>query len=268
MAGPGADHLEDALNEVLSGTTHHGGALFAPFGGALRGGRRRLAATGGRRAARPASSTSTWCRPRARRSSATPPRCRPPPSSTRTRTPTALMHSGTPADVARLGAVDASSLDPIEGGWSGGQGRGPVYVSTEFQGSWQLDGSDLEPRRAFGWATSFEPVEAPVSVHLRGAVPGHDPGAAPGPGLDRGAVDHQEAGGAMRARGQGVLTLILLGVIVLGAVGLDRLGTKSPARRSRAKPRAEPGSAPTAAGLTGTPPSPWPTRAMPTSSRA
>ena len=34
----------------------------------------------------------------------------------------------------------------------------------------------------------------------------------------------------MRARGQGVLTLILLGVIVLGAVGLDRLGTKSPAQ--------------------------------------
>ena len=31
MVGPGADHLAEALNEVLSGTTQHGGALFAPF---------------------------------------------------------------------------------------------------------------------------------------------------------------------------------------------------------------------------------------------
>jgi hypothetical protein len=34
----------------------------------------------------------------------------------------------------------------------------------------------------------------------------------------------------MRARGQGLLTLVLLGAVALGAVGLDRLGTKGPAQ--------------------------------------
>ena len=59
----------------------------------------------------------------------------------------------------------------------------------------------------------------------------------------------------MRARGQGVLTLDPAGLIVLGALG-PRSTRHEVARpgRSRARPRAEPGSAPTGAGPIGTPP--------------
>jgi len=41
-------------------------------------------------------------------------------------------------------------------------------------------------------------------------------------------VDHEEAGGAMRARGQGLLTLLVVGVVALGAVSFDRLGAREP----------------------------------------
>ena len=32
LVGPGADHLEEAIREILAGSTRHGGALLAPFG--------------------------------------------------------------------------------------------------------------------------------------------------------------------------------------------------------------------------------------------
>ena len=125
------------------------------------------------------------------------------------------------------------SIRSKEGG-QGGEGRGPVFVSTEFQGAWQLDGSRcLEPRRAFGWATSFEPA--------RGARLGRSTGRSSRPrsrrccwaGLDRGAVDHPEAGGAMRARGQGVLTLLLLAVIAARGGALRSARHEGARRRSR-----------------------------------
>ena len=161
--GPGADHLAEALNEVLSGTTQHGGALFAPF--AVRYVVAEADSLPPAAAQRLTNQLDLNLVPAAglvifRNASTMPPAA----ILDVDRETTALIHSGTPSDVARLRAVDASSLDPIEGGWSGGEGRGPVYISTEFQGSWQLDGSDLEPRRAFGWATSFEPQDAPVTV--------------------------------------------------------------------------------------------------------
>jgi hypothetical protein len=41
-------------------------------------------------------------------------------------------------------------------------------------------------------------------------------------------VDHEEAGGAMRARGQGLLTLVVVGIVALAAVSFDRLGAREP----------------------------------------
>jgi GT2 family glycosyltransferase len=163
LVGPGADHLAEALSEVLSGTTQHGGALFAPF--AVRYVVADADSLPPAAAERLTSQLDLNLVPAAglvifRNTSTIPPAA----ILDVDKQTAALVHSGTPSDAARLGAVDSSPLDPISGGWSGGEGRGPVFISTEFQGSWQLDSSDLEPRRAFGWATSFESVDAPVSV--------------------------------------------------------------------------------------------------------
>jgi hypothetical protein len=49
---------------------------------------------------------------------------------------------------------------------------------------------------------------------------------AAGRDLGRGALDHPEAGGAMRSRGQGLLTLLVVAAIAVGAVAFDRLGTR------------------------------------------
>ncbi len=40
---------------------------------------------------------------------------------------------------------------------------------------------------------------------------------------------HQEAGGPVRSRGQGVLTVAVAGVVAVGAISLDRLGQREPA---------------------------------------
>jgi hypothetical protein len=47
--------------------------------------------------------------------------------------------------------------------------------------------------------------------------------------VDRRIVDHQETCGSMRARGQGALTVALVGLVALVAVSLERLGPKAPA---------------------------------------
>jgi hypothetical protein len=42
-------------------------------------------------------------------------------------------------------------------------------------------------------------------------------------------VDHPEAGGAVRARGQGFLTVLLIAVLFVGGVAFERLGVRAPA---------------------------------------
>ena len=61
LAGAGDDRSRARRsNEILSGTTSHGGALLAPFGGALRrGGARTSCPPAPARSSRPRS-TSTW----------------------------------------------------------------------------------------------------------------------------------------------------------------------------------------------------------------
>nr|MBA3763963.1 hypothetical protein [Actinomycetota bacterium] len=59
----------------------------------------------------------------------------------------------------------------VEGGWEGGQGTGPVFISTEFQGDWKLANANDEPFTAFGWATGFGVQQAPVAVRHGSQLP-------------------------------------------------------------------------------------------------
>ena len=233
-SGPGADHLRGSPGEVLSGTTQHGGALLAPFGVRFVVADARLVAAGGRGAARQRSSISTGAGRGPRDLPQRRARARPPPSSTPTRRPSRPIHSGTPSDVARLGAVDASPLDPIEGGWSGGQGRGPgVHLDRvpRVVATRRL-GPRAPPRRSAGPRPS-NAVEAPVSVRSTGRSSWPRSRRCSWACLDRGAVDHQEAGGAMRAtRPGGRSRWSSLGVIVA------RGGRARSARHEVARPGA------------------------------
>jgi hypothetical protein len=58
----------------------------------------------------------------------------------------------------------------VEGGWSGATGGGNLaLVSTEFDGAWELEGSDAAPQRAFGWATDVDVAGSTTARVLYGA---------------------------------------------------------------------------------------------------
>jgi hypothetical protein len=168
--GTGPDHLGEALDEILSGTTRHGGALLAPFGV-----RFVVAADDDvpPRAQRsldaqvdldlvPAAGLVVYRNARAI-----------PPAAVLDDDPLSIeaVRATEPSDVVRTSLRRGSPLDQVQGGWEGGEGAGPVFVSTEFQGAWQLDGSDDAPFTAFGWATGFETQQAPVALRYGDQLP-------------------------------------------------------------------------------------------------
>ncbi|HET6714580.1 MAG TPA: glycosyltransferase family 2 protein [Actinomycetota bacterium] len=168
--GPGPDHLREALDEILAGTTRHGGALLAPFGvrfviaadddvppqaQALLDAQVDLDLV-------PAAGLVVYRNARAIS-----------PAAVLEDDPLSVeaMRSSDPPDVVRASLRRGSPLAQVMGGWEGGEGSGPVYVSTEFQGAWQLEGSEDEPLTAFGWATGFETQQAPVAVRYGSQLP-------------------------------------------------------------------------------------------------
>ncbi|HEY6567063.1 MAG TPA: glycosyltransferase family 2 protein [Actinomycetota bacterium] len=168
--GPGIDRLREGLDEILSGTTDHGGALLASFG------IRFLVADADHlpEAASemldaqvdlnlvPAAGLLIY-----RNASALPPAGIIEADEQVLRT----IRSPDLVATAALGNVKSSPLDQVQGGWSGGQGSGPVFLSTEYQDAWQLEGSDAEPERVAGWATAFGPTQGPVSVRYDAQLP-------------------------------------------------------------------------------------------------
>jgi hypothetical protein len=169
LAGPGADRLDDALGAVLSTSTRHGGALLAPFGV-----RFVVAADGGLPPAAeaalgrqldldelPAVGLAIY------RNAATIP-------------PAAILRPDADEDdvlrasalvtVARLRRVPSEPLEAVGGGWDGPAGTGTVYLSTEHDPRWALEGGDRDPFVAFGWATAFEATGAPVRVRHEGST--------------------------------------------------------------------------------------------------
>ena len=170
LAGPGDDALREALDEILSGTTSHGGALLAPFGA------RFVVAAQDELPARaeagleaqldldriPASDLVIF-----RNAAALPPA-----AAFGSADLADLVASGLPVDVARVGGAAVHPLKATEGGWEGDAAGGPIAISTEFDGAWGLVGRDTSPERSFGWSTSFREVaEGPVEVRYGAQLP-------------------------------------------------------------------------------------------------
>jgi GT2 family glycosyltransferase len=162
LTGPGADALAEAMNEIVSGTTVHGGALLAPFGalfviadpdhmssGALSKLQAQVDLT-----REPQSGLIIF-----RNTDALP------PSSVLATDTTAIsqMLSGDPASTSMFISPYATPLAEVEGGWSGVAPTGTAYISTQWNGSWKLNGGAEAPRKAFGWATAF-PAAAAVGA--------------------------------------------------------------------------------------------------------
>ena len=171
LVGPGSDAMREALGEILSGTSIHGGALLAPFGV------RYLVASDDQLtdAARakldaqvdldvvPAAGLAIWLNDASL----------PPAAVLKANAKTAdIVAAGQPAATQRLTAVPSVPLPQVEGGWSGATGGGNLAaLSTEFDDAWAVQGRAGDPDRAFGWATSF-PVDGPsISIRYGAQLP-------------------------------------------------------------------------------------------------
>jgi hypothetical protein len=163
LAGPGADALRAALEQIVDGRTSHGGALLAPFGI-----RYVVAATGALPAVALARlrdqvdmDTTTANGLVIYRDSASLP---PAGALTLDAANEKILTSGDLSQIAQLRVAAADPLTAVRGGWTGSASAGQaVYVATEFSSGWR-DGTQTAATRAFGWATAFPNVGGPVQV--------------------------------------------------------------------------------------------------------
>jgi GT2 family glycosyltransferase len=165
LVGPGADHLHDALGQILAGGTVHAGALLAPF--AVR----FLVARAGELPA-PVLTTLNEQVDLVEMRTAGLTIFRnvavlPPAFTTRTDGRSrSLIAASDPSSAQRLGDLAAVPLAPVLGGWEGQDGTGDLaIVGTETGPGWSLEGANAEPGTAFGWALSF-PTSG-QAVHIR-----------------------------------------------------------------------------------------------------
>ena len=170
LSGPGPDDLDRMLREILGATTRHGGALLSSFGIRYVVAERSaipqamldaldaqvdidlVPATGltiYRNAAAILPTPSSRPNPRTRRSSRAP----------------------IPSAIARWRPVPAIPLRAVPGGWDGPAADGTVFLSTEHDDDWTLEGSTEPPDVAFAWATSFLATGGAVEVRHGGALP-------------------------------------------------------------------------------------------------
>ena len=161
LSGSGAQALAEAMNEIVSGTTVHGGSLLAPFG--IRFVVAQPSELTPAALTRLEAQVDLNREPESglvifRDSQAIPPAS----VLAADKEAQAILASGQPADTSMFVAPPATPLEQVEGGWSGQASGGTVFVSTEFSGAWRLEGSGSAPQRAFGWGTSF-PLSGPLS---------------------------------------------------------------------------------------------------------
>ena len=169
LAGPGPDRLEQTLAEILGGTTRHGGALLAPFGVRFVAAERTLLPEAVAHAFQrqvdlnlvPAAGFTIL-----RNDTAIP------PAAVLETGPAEqdVIASADPATIATWRPVPSVPLERVPGGWDGPAAEGTVFLSTEFDPGWELDGREVDPDVAFGWATSFAADGEPVRVRHEGSV--------------------------------------------------------------------------------------------------
>jgi GT2 family glycosyltransferase len=169
LAGPGPDHLELALREILTGSTRHGGALLAPFGIRFMVAERSAFPVAAREAfdaqidvnAVPASGFAIY-----RNAVALPPAA----SLDADAVDREILVSGDPSTIAMWRPIPATPLQRVRGGWDGPGLGGTVFLSTEYDEGWELQGTS-RPEVAFGWATSVRADGAPIRIRHGGSLP-------------------------------------------------------------------------------------------------
>ncbi|MBI3647899.1 MAG: glycosyltransferase family 2 protein [Actinobacteria bacterium] len=165
--GPADAELRTAVGEIVTGATRHGGALLAPLGV------RYVVAAGGDLSpdvrarldeqidldVQQASGLTIYSNARVLPVAGEIPvggaAGLPPPASL--------------VDEMQLPLLAPQELAHVTGGWEGMGPGGVVFVSSQYDPGWRLDGggSSVQPRRAFGWAMSFDAPAGEVRVRYR-----------------------------------------------------------------------------------------------------
>jgi hypothetical protein len=170
FSGPGPERLDEALEEVLGRSTRHGGALLSPFGIRFVVAERGMLpdATLDALDAQvdvnlvPASGFAIY-----RNSASIPP-------AAILETAAAdreILGVGDPSTIAMWQHVPAVPLERVPGGWNGPGVDGTVFLSSEYDAQWDLEGTAEAPEVAFGWATSFRADGEAVRIRHGGSVP-------------------------------------------------------------------------------------------------
>jgi GT2 family glycosyltransferase len=170
FSGPGPDRLDLALREILAGSTHHGGALLAPFG---------VRFVVAERAAFPVAARASFDTqvdvnrvPAAGFAIYRNAVSLPLAASLETdAVDREILDAGDPSTIARWRPVPVAPLQRVRGGWDGPGPAGTVFVSTEYDAGWQLEGTSRRPEVAFGWATSFRTEGEPIRIRHGGSLP-------------------------------------------------------------------------------------------------
>ena len=170
LTGAGEPALRGALQDLLSGTTVHGGALLAPFGVRFVIVAQDQLPDAARAALQaqvdlelvPSAGLQIW------RNVA----MLPPASVLQAdRETAAIVASADPEVIQRFEPVATAPLAASEGGWSGpADGGDLVVVATAFDGAWELAGGS-QPQVAFGWGTSFANAPADVTIRYGDQLP-------------------------------------------------------------------------------------------------
>jgi hypothetical protein len=169
LTGSGERYQREALAEIVSGSTTHGGALLAPLGV------RFVVAQEGDLPAevedlldaqvdldREGASGLIIYRNAVR----VPPAAVFPADET----VGAIVASADLGAIEQLPSLRLPALSAVEGGWAGeAPSSGTAVVSTEFGPDWELEGSEgatVGPREAFGWSTAFDAPAGQLRVRF------------------------------------------------------------------------------------------------------
>jgi hypothetical protein len=169
LAGPGEQALHQAMDEILSGSTIHGGALLASLGvrfvvaaqGDLPAGAARLL-----NAQVDLDLISTQSLIVYRDATALPPA-----GFVADPSVAKIATSSSPGTMAQLPEAAATPLVPVGGGWMGeATGAGSVLLGYEFSPNWRLEstGGTVSGTRAFGWATTFSAPSGAFRIRYAG----------------------------------------------------------------------------------------------------
>ncbi len=165
LEGPGEEYLRASMDELLSGTTSHTGALLAPLG------IRFVVAEQGTLPTAVASQLGTQADLNLsateglviyRNAAAIPPAALATAEDVSSTSEASALE-----DIARFSGSASLPLTAVGGGWQGqGDGEGVVLIASEFSTDWSMgsDAGSIRASRSFGWATSFAAPSGPFRV--------------------------------------------------------------------------------------------------------